>query len=148
MTRLLLAAAASALALIAVEFRFPSAPDVEDAPRLRPFDPDARVDAVLHRACANCHSNETRLPWFGRAGPIAWIILRDVHKGRERLNFSEGDSLGANEREEIYDAVSDRSMPPKRYTILHGEARLSPKDLAILEAWASRSVASSGAAVP
>jgi len=67
--------------------------------------------------------------------PIGWFIHRDVMKAREHLNFSDKPALSTNEREEIYDAVADGSMPPKPYLLLHPEARLSSADLGILSSW-------------
>ena len=109
-------------------------PDEIGRPASR-FDADAHVDTVLHRACANCHSNETQWPWYGKVSPIAWLIRHDVMKAREHLNLSEQAVLSANQREEIYDAVADHSMPPRAYVFFHPEARLSPEDLATLSSW-------------
>jgi len=124
------------LAVIAVEFRVPATPREGNAARGPAFVSEKNVNSVLQRACGNCHSNETKWPWYGRSGPAAWFIRRDVRKAKERLNFSEQPWLDANEREEIFDAVSDGSMPPRVYTMLHPEARLSARDVATLEAWA------------
>ena len=88
MKKLLLAAAASGMALIAVQFRAPALPDLQETGiAAHAFDSDNNVDAVLHRACANCHSNETKIPWFGRSGPIGWVIRRDVQRAREPVEL-------------------------------------------------------------
>jgi Haem-binding domain len=138
MRKLLWATAASTLVLVAVECSVPTPPELGNAAVVRAFDSDTHVDAVLHRACADCHSNETKIPWFGRSGPVAWVIRRNVEKAQARLNFSEHSSLSASEREKIIDAVGHRSMPPKAYVFLYPEAKLSEKDMEILKAWARR----------
>src|SRR5690348_6573673 len=47
------------------------------------------IEAVLRRACFDCHSNETAWPWYTAVAPISWVLHRDVLEGRRRLNFSE-----------------------------------------------------------
>ncbi len=103
----------------------------------RVFDADSRIDSILHRSCANCHSSETKWPWYAKAGPVARMIQHDVSRGREKLNFSEDSPLDAHQKEEILDAVSDRSMPPRVYVFMHPEAQLSARDVAILQSWAN-----------
>src|SRR4051812_44101919 len=49
--------------------------------------PHSRELAV--RACFDCHSNETRWPWYANVAPFSWTMQRDVDAGRSTLNFSE-----------------------------------------------------------
>lgn len=83
---------------------------------------------LFFRACGDCHSNQTVLPWYDVVAPITWIINRDIEKGREALNVSEWGSSGENSAGEAADAVRNGSMPPTRYTLLHPSARLSASD--------------------
>ncbi len=34
------------------------------------------------RVCMDCHSNETRWPWYSRVGPVSWLVVFDVYRGR------------------------------------------------------------------
>ncbi|MDE2179559.1 MAG: heme-binding domain-containing protein [candidate division NC10 bacterium] len=79
------------------------------------------------RACGNCHSNQTTLPWYDVVAPITWIIRRDIDKGRAALNVSEW-GLQENEAGEAADTVRNGSMPPTLYALLHPSARLSASD--------------------
>ncbi|HSR74031.1 MAG TPA: heme-binding domain-containing protein, partial [Sulfurovum sp.] len=38
------------------------------------------------RACADCHSNETKWPWYSNIAPLSWLIQYDVEEGREHFN--------------------------------------------------------------
>ena len=101
------------------------------------------VRPVLERACLDCHSNETKWPWYNRVPLVSWLIQRDVNKGREHLNFSTwaGDSprlVTSNEIQEICDAVSEGVMPPGRYRLMHPEARLSEADKETFCTWADQ----------
>jgi len=92
----------------------------------------SEVGNTLARACGDCHSNQTRLPWYGHVAPISWWIQSHVREGREELNFSEWTRYTAlqrhNELESICGVVSNGRMPPASYTALHPEASLGAQD--------------------
>ena len=89
------------------------------------------VGAILDRACKDCHSNQTHVPWYGQVAPMSWMVSQHVNQGREVLNFSDWDSRQptANEMEEVCDAVSSGSMPLRSYTLIHRKAILSKRDV-------------------
>ncbi len=103
-----------------------------------PTSPD--VKAILKRACYDCHSNETVWPWYSRVAPVSWLVVWDVRKGREELNFSTWNRYGAEERakkvKESREEVEDGEMPPWFYVAVHPQARLSTEDRGVLDAWA------------
>ncbi len=99
------------------------------------FDPNPSVDTIFQRACADCHSDSTHWPWYGRTPPLSWLIQRDVQQARAHLDLSAKPGIDGGEREEVLDAVSDGSMPPRLYLLMHPAARLSPRDLEILGEW-------------
>ena len=90
--------------------------------------PPATVAATLRAACYDCHSAETRWPWYARLAPASWLIARDVAEGRRHLNFSEWpaeSNRAAKQLDRINEAVDYREMPPQKYTFLHAGARLT-----------------------
>ena len=97
------------------------------------------VAPVLQRACRDCHSNDTVWPWYSQVPPVSWMIRHDVEAGRAKFNFSAWVNGSArpthNQIAEICDAVSDGSMPPKGYRMMHSEARLSAEDVDALCRW-------------
>jgi len=103
------------------------------------------IDAVLRRACYDCHSNETVWPWYSRVAPASWLIAHDVNEGREHLNFSTWTALSEDERrrrlEELVEQVNRGAMPPGIYTPLHPEAHLSLNDIRTLSEWARQQAA-------
>jgi hypothetical protein len=96
---------------------------------------DPRVTNILGRACADCHSQATRWPWYAKISPFSWYIARHVTKGRAKLNFSDWSGASPNQVEEIYESIEKRKMPPANYKLMHPEARLSTSDLEILQTW-------------
>jgi hypothetical protein len=81
------------------------------------------TDALLRNACDDCHSNETRWPWYSNIAPVSWLVARDVNKGREAMNFSEDDTSDYNAEDMVWHMNND--MPPRIYLLLHPEAELT-----------------------
>ena len=53
---------------------------------------------LAQRACFDCHSNETVWPWYTNIAPVSWMTQHDVEDGRRKLNFSDVDNSGEQER--------------------------------------------------
>jgi hypothetical protein len=83
--------------------------------------------ALAQRACFDCHSNETRWPWYSYVAPASWLVAYDVNEGRERLNFSDWVE-GTHDADEASEEVLEGEMPPRIYTVLHPEAVLTPAE--------------------
>ena len=100
--------------------------------------PPAPVAASLRAACYDCHSGETRWPFYARIAPVSWLIARDVNEGREHLNFSEWPAepeRAARKLDRINEVLDYREMPPRQYTLIHAEARLTPVQLGEIMRW-------------
>src|SRR5262245_31144538 len=78
-------------------------------------DAPAEVAAILRNACYDCHSHETRWPWYSRVAPVSWYVTRHVEKGRGDLNFSSWPRLDLEAQEhafhDIVEQISYRKMP-------------------------------------
>lgn len=97
---------------------------------------------VFRRACADCHSNETRWPWYSYVAPASWLVAGHVNHARRHLNVSEWTGLearrAAHKLDELCEQVREGSMPLPSYLLLHRDAKLSGEDRDSLCAWASR----------
>ena len=60
---------------------------------LKNNDIPAEIAGLLRTSCYDCHSNETRYPWYSYVAPVSWLVRRDTHEGREHLNFSDWQGL-------------------------------------------------------
>ena len=83
-----------------------------------------RTRELAKRACFDCHSNETKWPWYSWIAPASWLLQRDVVEGREHLNLSEFHNRQRN-ADEAADELRSGEMPPWFYLPLHASARLS-----------------------
>jgi len=101
---------------------------------------DESVKGILTKACYDCHSNETRWPWYSYVAPASWLVASDVNEGREHLNFSEWRNYRAEDqtekRNEIREEVEKGAMPMRIYLLMHRDAKLRDSDVAQLEQWA------------
>jgi hypothetical protein len=99
----------------------------------------ADVHGILSRSCYDCHSNETRWPWYARVAPLSWMVARDVEIGRREINFSEwGGYLPQTRKRKLqwmHRSLGGESMPPWSYCLTHPQARLDANDRAKLRAW-------------
>ena len=95
------------------------------------------VKMILKRACYDCHSNETSLPWYDQPAPAYWQVAKDVREGRKGLNFSEFGNLPAgNQQGKLWESVNQiiaGAMPLRAYTLLHPSARVSAADIQLLK---------------
>jgi mono/diheme cytochrome c family protein len=96
--------------------------------------------AVLERSCFDCHSNESRWPWYAYVAPVSWLVTHDVKEGREHVNFSEWAQYDAEKvadiLKDVHDEVEEGNMPLPIYLFMHRDARLSDQDRQTLYAWA------------
>ena len=101
----------------------------------------AEVKAILKRTCFDCHSNETKLLWFDRVSPVSWLVAKDIMDGRNIINFSEWNNLPvAQQKDKFWEIVNHAIsgvMPPKAYSMMHPEVKLSESDQAILKNYVS-----------
>ena len=98
-----------------------------------------KVMAILQTSCYDCHSNETKWPWYSYVAPASWLIADDVQVGRGHMNFSEWSGYNTKQknhkRKKCGEEVEEGEMPLWFYIPLHSEANLSEEDTATLLSW-------------
>lgn len=98
------------------------------------------VYSSLMRGCGDCHSNETRWPWYSHVAPYSWVITDDVNQGRRQLNFDdweaqEGQKEANDHLAGICKEIQQKGMPPFSYRLLHPASKLEPEEIASICAW-------------
>ena|SRR5215472_4258297 len=98
------------------------------------------VYSSLMRGCGDCHSNQTRWPWYSRVAPYSWVITDDVNQGRRHLNFEDWEAQENPEEAndhlaQICKEIERKGMPPFSYRLLHPESKLKPEEVASICAW-------------
>jgi hypothetical protein len=142
---------AGALAIVGLQL-LPSPPRVNP-----PVNPSHTLEAnttvphhvsyLLRQACMDCHSNETRWPWYSHVAPFSWGVAKDVAKARKTVNFSEWSTQSGRQPAAavgtlaaICTSVKGGRMPLPKYKLLHSEARLSSAEREAICAWTTTEI--------
>lgn len=88
-----------------------------------------QIQNILEVSCYDCHSNNTKYPWYNKIQPIRWILEDHINEGKEELNFSEFGSYSKrrmkSKLKSIISQIDDNEMPLSSYTIIHRDAKLT-----------------------
>ena len=84
-----------------------------------------KTKEVFMKACGDCHSNETKWPWYSDVAPISWSVYHHVVEGREHFNVSMWGQQKKNDGDEAVEEINEGKMPLQSYLLAHPEARLS-----------------------
>ena len=99
------------------------------------------VHQVLVQKCYDCHSNNTRYPWYVHVQPVGWWLASHIKEGKEHLNFSAFKSYdqkkASHKLEELSEAVTEGWMPLESYLWLHREAKVTPEETKLINNWIS-----------
>ncbi len=97
------------------------------------------VAMLLKTSCYSCHSNETKYPWYSYVAPSSWLVIRDVHKARDEMNFSTWTDYDQRKMirklDDIATEVGEGNMPMPIYTLMHPSAKLTDKQRELIVAW-------------
>jgi len=96
------------------------------------------VAAIFDRACLDCHSYQTRWPWYTEVVPVSWFIANHVAQGRRHMNFSqwpEKPKVQNHDLAEICEQVKRGEMPLSSYLWIHRASRLAPGEAEAICAW-------------
>jgi len=130
--------------IVIIQFIFTGKPEViENNPDdlLTTAKVPDHINNILRTSCYDCHSNETRYPWYSHVAPVSWLIISDIREGRDHLNFSDWNHLNKMQQAkflgDIIDEVSHDEMPLKPYTMMHTNARLTKENRKEIVDWAN-----------
>ena len=102
-------------------------------------NPSLEITTMLKSSCYDCHSNETKYPWYSNVAPISWWVKQHIDEGRDELNFSEWGTFKEKRKdhklEECYEMLEEGEMPLNEYTWTHSEAKLTSEQKKQLMGW-------------
>lgn len=101
-----------------------------------------KVRAVLVTSCYDCHSNNTRHPWYAKIQPVRYMLDKHVKEGKENLNLSGFGSYSTrrklNKLRSMGNSIRDETMPLSSYTLIHRDATLTAVEKTLLLNWIAR----------
>ena len=106
----------------------------------RAYNVPADVKTILIKACLDCHSNNTRYPWYSKIQPFDWWLTHHINEGKRELNFDEYTNRSIryqyNKLEETQKQIKEGEMPLDSYTWIHKDAILTGQEKDALINWA------------
>lgn len=97
------------------------------------------VQVILKKACYDCHSNNTRYPWYNKIQPVAWWLAGHIKDGKQALNYSEFATYSLrkqyNRLLQTSELVKKGEMPFSSYTWIHKDAILTEAEKISLSSW-------------
>ena len=103
------------------------------------FPVPANTQQVIQQACYDCHSNNTRYPWYAHVQPVGWWLNHHIIRGKHELNFDEFASYSPRKQFRKFKAIENEiqkgDMPLLSYRLIHRDAKLSEDQKSILLAW-------------
>ena len=101
-----------------------------------------KILSILKNSCYDCHSNDTRYPWYINIQPMGWIMADHIKTGKANLNFSEFGTYSkrkqANKLRSLAETINDGSMPISSYSIMHTDAKLSEENKKLITDWVAK----------
>lgn len=101
----------------------------------------ANVEQTLQVACYDCHSNNTRYPWYANFQPVNWWLNHHVDEGKEKFNFDEFLNYPPKRQlkkiKEVVEVIEKDEMPLDSYTLIHRDAILSESQKKEIVQWAN-----------
>jgi len=103
------------------------------------------IKPIFEKKCFDCHSNKTVYPWYFKLPIISGIIKKDIQKAKEHLDFSNDFPFVSHESPQkdlisILETFKKKSMPPKQYTIMHNDSKITDTDISTIETWVDKSL--------
>jgi len=103
------------------------------------MDVPGEVSTILKNACYDCHSQQSRFPWYAYVAPVSFLVSRDVREGREHLDFSLWKDIPLKKKLKAFDEIGEEveagDMPLPIYPPLHPKAKLSQEDRELIVNW-------------
>ena len=103
-------------------------------------NPPKEVKSILENTCYDCHSSNTKYPWYNNVTPVNYWLASHVNEGKSHLNFSDWKSYSIAKKDhkldELIEEVEEGEMPLKSYTYTHSEAQLTAEERKLVTEWA------------
>ncbi len=104
----------------------------------------AEIQKTLENSCYDCHSNNTRYPWYTYIQPFGWFLNSHITEGKKDLNFSEFSSYSRRRQISKFRAmlsqINDDEMPLQSYILIHTDAKLNTREKTQLTQWINKTI--------
>ncbi len=85
--------------------------------------------SLVRTGCYDCHSNESKYPWYSNVQPFGWFLKDHIDEARKELNFSTFATYDpkrqAHKLSEAAEQIEKGEMPLDSYVMIHSDAKFS-----------------------
>ena len=100
--------------------------------------PTKEILEILQNNCYDCHSAETKYPWYAEIAPVSYWLADHIKHGKGKFNVSKWSTYSLKKKDhkldELIEMVEKEEMPLDSYTWLHGN--LTDEESQLLVRWA------------
>ena len=103
------------------------------------------VKPIFQKSCFDCHSQQTRYPWYYKIPGAKGLINSDIAEAKKHIDFTNdfpfrGHGSPEEDIEAIRKTVNENTMPPFRYKVLHPSAGLNKAERETILQWIKESL--------
>jgi len=95
--------------------------------------------SMLKTSCYDCHSYQTKMPWYGNIFPASLEVKSHIKQGRMAANFQEWGNYDDDKKQKVYKGIAKTinfQMPIPMYLNLHEKAKLTQTQRKHIKDWA------------
>ena len=98
------------------------------------------VKPIFKKACFNCHTNQTKFPWYYNLPFAKGQIDADITEAKKHLEMGDDFPFGGHggpleDLKAIGKSIDEGTMPPFKYQIMHWESFLGPDEKNAIKMW-------------
>lgn len=101
---------------------------------------DADIAPIFRKACFDCHSSETKYPWYANLPFAKSLIEDDITEAKKHIDMTggfpfKGHGSVTEDLQAIEEDIRERTMPPLRYRLMHWQPQLTETDREKIFRW-------------
>lgn len=104
----------------------------------------ASIKPIFQAKCFDCHSEDTRFPWYYSIPGVKQFMDSDIHEAKEHMEMTHdfpfrGHGTTEEDLEAIAVSMAKGDMPPWYYRIFHSDSKVTDEEAKKILAWAKES---------
>lgn len=103
---------------------------------IKTYGVPTQIGNIFRRSCYDCHSNNTKYPWYSYIQPMGWLLNKHIREGKKELNFSEFGTYSERKQisklKSIKNQIEQNKMPLASYTMIHQNAILTSNEKSLI----------------
>jgi cytochrome c551/c552 len=109
-------------------------------------DYSQKIAPIFKKSCMDCHSAQTRYPWYHKIPGIKQLLDSDISEARHHLDFTDGYPFKSHatpieDLDAIAESVQKQSMPPWSYRLMHSGSAMTDAENKVVLDWVENSKA-------